>query len=56
MPQGYLKIRDRFRREGMSMDEAKKRAAKIWNSQNPQNPVGRNYEQKAMAKALRKRG
>lgn len=41
MPAGYEKIRDKFISEGMNEKEAKTRAAKIWNAQNPENPVTR---------------
>lgn len=32
MPKGYEKMRDKFKREGMSDAAAKKKAARIWNS------------------------
>ena len=32
MPRGYEKMRDKFKREGMSSEKAKEKAAKIWNS------------------------
>jgi len=32
MPEGYEKMRDKFRKEGMSEKKAKEKAAKIWNS------------------------
>jgi len=31
MPKGYLRMRNKFRRQGMSMKAAKKKAARIWN-------------------------
>jgi len=31
MPKGYIKMRNKFRRRGMSMKAAKRKAAKIWN-------------------------
>lgn len=44
MPEGYEKIRDRLIEQGKSEKEAKTIAAKIWNSKNPDNPVGRNSD------------
>ena len=41
MPAGYEKMRDTFVRKGMSLKGAKKRAAMIWNSKHPGNPVTR---------------
>jgi hypothetical protein len=32
MPAGYLKMRNKFKSEGMSDKDAKKKAARIWNS------------------------
>jgi len=32
MPEGYEKIRDKFISQGMSVSNAKKHAAMIWNS------------------------
>lgn len=32
MPRGYEKMRDSFKRKGMSAKAAKKKAARIWNS------------------------
>ena len=40
MPEGYEKLRDKLKREeGLSHDEAQKKAAKIWNAKHPNNPV-----------------
>jgi len=39
MPKGYEKMRDKFKSEGMSDKAAKRKAAKIWNSKHPGNPV-----------------
>ena len=39
MPAGYEKMRDKFIAEGMSVKAAKRKAARIWNSQHPDNPV-----------------
>jgi len=33
MPKGYIKLRNKFIREGYSRKEAEKKAAKIWNSE-----------------------
>ena len=32
MPAGYEKMRDAFKKKGMSASAAKKKAARIWNS------------------------
>jgi hypothetical protein len=32
MPEGYEKMRDTFKRKGLSSDAAKTKAAKIWNA------------------------
>lgn len=39
MPKQYEAIRDKFLKEGMSEDEAKRRAAKIYNADHPKSPV-----------------
>ena len=41
MPEGYERMRDAFKREGLSDKAAKRKAARIWNSKHPQNPVTR---------------
>lgn len=41
MPVGYEKMRDKFIAEGLSRVAAEKKAARIWNSKHPNNPVGR---------------
>jgi hypothetical protein len=41
MPEGYVKMRDAFKKKGMKSKAAKKKAARIWNSKHPNNPVGR---------------
>lgn len=41
MPKGYEKMRDKFKREGMSDKAAKAKAAAIWNAKHKDNPVGR---------------
>jgi len=46
MPAGYEAMRDKFIREGMSIDAARTKAAKIWNSQHPDNPVHGGYDKK----------
>lgn len=33
MPKGYEKMRDEFKKQGLSDEAAKTKAAKIWNSQ-----------------------
>lgn len=39
MPKGYEKMRDKFVKDGLSRDAAQKKAARIWNSKHPKNPV-----------------
>lgn len=46
MPAGYEHMRDKFKREGLSTAAAKTKAAKIWNSQHPGNPVGPHHHEK----------
>jgi hypothetical protein len=41
MPAGYEKMRDAFKKKGMTDKGAKKKAARIWNSNHPNNPVTR---------------
>jgi hypothetical protein len=41
MPEGYLKMKRAFMKEGMSEKAAQAKAARIWNSKHPNNPVGR---------------
>lgn len=46
MPKGYEEMRDKFMRgdkkhKPMKKKEAQGKAARIWNSRNPDNPVGR---------------
>jgi len=41
MPRGYEKIRDAFKRKGMSDKAAKAKAARIWNAAHSGNPVTR---------------
>jgi hypothetical protein len=45
MPRGYESMRDRFMDEGLDESEAKAKAARIWNSQHPNDPVTRNYDE-----------
>lgn len=44
MPKGYEKMRDKFKRQGYSDREAKKRAARIWNARHKKNPVGAHHK------------
>jgi len=46
MPKGYEKMRDSFKREGMSDKGAKAKAAKIWNAKHKDNPVTRKEKHK----------
>jgi hypothetical protein len=42
MPRGYEKMRDAFKRKGMKPKAAKRKAAKIWNSEHKgKDTVGR---------------
>ncbi len=41
MPAGYEKMRDEFIQKGMKKKNAQKKAARIWNSKHPDNPVGK---------------
>jgi len=41
MPAGYEKMRDKFKKNGMSDKAAKKKAARIWNAKHKDNPVTR---------------
>ena len=42
MPAGYEHMRDKFKKKkGMSIREAKRKAARIWNAEHPENPVTR---------------
>jgi len=41
MPKGYERMRDSFKRKGMSDKAAKKKAARIYNKRHPKYPVTR---------------
>lgn len=41
MPKAYEKMRDSFKKKGMSDKAAKKKAARIYNSKHKSNPVTR---------------
>ncbi len=41
MPAKYVKLRDSFKKEGMGDKAAKQKAARIYNSKHPKNPVTR---------------
>jgi len=41
MPAGYERMRDAFKRKGMSARSAKRKAARIWNAKHPGRPVTR---------------
>jgi len=45
MPKGYEKMRDKFART-MALSAAKRKAARIWNSAHPGNPVTRKHKSK----------
>ena len=41
MPKAYEKMRDKFKKEGMSDKSAKGKAARIYNAKHPKKPVTR---------------
>ena len=41
MPAGYERMKEKFKRGGMSDKAAKERAARIWNSKHKKDPVTR---------------
>ena len=41
MPKAYEKMRDKFKKEGMSDKTAKGKAARIYNAKHPKKPVTR---------------
>lgn len=43
MPAAYLKMRDKFMRQGLSKKAAQAKAAKIYNAMHPKKPVGPGY-------------
>lgn len=51
MPRAYERMRDKFLQEGLSSKEAKRKAARIYNSKHPERPVGPHSDKKR-----RKRG
>lgn len=46
MPKMYEDMRDGFMMSGLSKKEAQKKAARIYNSKHPNNPVGRHSDKK----------
>ena len=47
MPEGYERLRDKLREEKkLGYRAAQKKAAKIWNSRHPDNPVSRKKHKK----------
>lgn len=50
MPKGYEKMRDKFKNEGLSEKAAKRKAARIWNSEHPDNPVTGKHKKKRKKK------
>lgn len=46
MPKAYVEMRDKFKRQGMSTKAAKGKAARIYNSKHPDDPVGPGYDEK----------
>lgn len=47
MPAQYEAIRDKLKKKGMSLKNAKKHAAMIYNAKHKKNPVGRYSDKKA---------
>jgi len=41
MPKAYKVMRDKFKKQGMSLSAAKTKAAKIYNAKHPRKPVTR---------------
>jgi len=41
MPAQYEAMRDKFRKSGLSLKAAQRKAARIYNSHHPKSPVGR---------------
>jgi len=41
MPKPYERMRDAFKKKGMSDKAAKRKAARIYNAKHPENPVTR---------------
>lgn len=50
MPKGYERMRDKFIAEGMSEKAANSKAARIWNSKHPGNPVTGKHRKKGKKK------
>lgn len=46
MPKAYEKMRDGFKKEGLSDSAAKTKAAKIYNSKHSEHPVTRHEKKK----------
>lgn len=46
MPKAYLKMKRKFRKEGLSDKAAKGKAARIYNSKHPDAPVTKDYDEK----------
>lgn len=44
MPKAYEKMRDSFKREGLSDKKAKQKAARIYNARHPDKPVTRRHK------------
>ena len=51
MPKQYVAMRDKFAKN-LSYDEAQAKAARIYNSQHPNNPVGPHSDRKEKANRL----
>lgn len=43
MPKQYEELRDQFIKQGLSASRAKEKAARIYNSKNPDKPVGASH-------------
>lgn len=53
MPKQYEAIRDKFKAEGMSEDEAQSRAAAIYNSRHPNRPMSGQHPEGAPRRSPR---
>lgn len=55
MPKAYEAMRDKFMKDGMSEKSAKTKAAKIYNSKHPKEPVTNKEDEKFIKRLKEKR-
>jgi hypothetical protein len=55
MPKQYKSMRDKFVSEGLSLNAAQSKAARIYNAKNPENPVTKEYDKQSARRTQRKR-